>query len=94
MILTRKSHNCAGTAFVQGDSAGGSKLVEQTLPCSTNFPDKLPFVNSRKSLMFDLTKILLPKRLVLTYSLIGKVMHQGSIYWGGGGGGASPRKVS
>ena len=31
MILTRKSHNCAGTAFVQGDSAGGSKLIEQTI---------------------------------------------------------------
>ena len=31
MILTRKSHDCAGTTFVQGDSAGGSKLVEQTL---------------------------------------------------------------
>ena len=31
MILTRKSHNCAGTTFVQGDSAGGSKLSEQTL---------------------------------------------------------------
>ena len=31
VILTRKSHNCAGTAFVQGDSAGGSKLIEQTL---------------------------------------------------------------
>ena len=31
MILTRKSHNCAGTAFVQEDSAGGSKLIEQTL---------------------------------------------------------------
>ena len=31
MILTRKSHNCAGTAFVQGDSGGGSKLIEQTL---------------------------------------------------------------
>ena len=30
-ILTRKSHNHAGTAFVQGDSAGGSKLIEQTL---------------------------------------------------------------
>ena len=25
------SHNCAGTAFVQGDSSGGSKLIEQTL---------------------------------------------------------------
>ena len=31
VILTRKSHNCAGTAFVQGDTAGGSKLIEQTL---------------------------------------------------------------
>ena len=31
LILTRKSHNCAGIAFIQGDSAGGSKLIEQTL---------------------------------------------------------------
>ena len=30
VILTRKSDNCAGTAFVQEDSAGGSKLNEQT----------------------------------------------------------------
>ena len=43
--------------------------------CSTNFQDKLPFVNSTRSLIFDLTKILLPKRLVLTYSLIAEVMH-------------------
>ena len=34
VILTRKSHNCTGTAFVQGDSAGGSKLIEQTLKTS------------------------------------------------------------
>ena len=32
VIFTRKSHNCAGTAFVQGDSVSGSKLTEQTLP--------------------------------------------------------------
>ena len=32
MILTRKTHNRAVAAFVQGDSAGGSKLSEQTLP--------------------------------------------------------------
>ena len=32
LILTRKSHNCAGIAFIQGDSACGSKLIEQTLP--------------------------------------------------------------
>ena len=31
LILTRKSHNCAGIAFIQEDSAGGSKLIEQTL---------------------------------------------------------------
>ena len=31
VILTRRSHNWAGTAFLQGDSAGGSKLIEQTL---------------------------------------------------------------
>ena len=31
VVLTRKSHNCAGTAFVQGHSAGGSKMIEQTL---------------------------------------------------------------
>ena len=30
-FFTRKSHNCAETAFAQGDSAGGSKLTEQTL---------------------------------------------------------------
>ena len=29
--LTRKSHNCTGIAFIQGDSAGSSKLIEQTL---------------------------------------------------------------
>ena len=30
VILTRKKHNCTGTAFIQGDSEGGSKLIEQT----------------------------------------------------------------
>ena len=45
------------------------------MPCSPNFRDKLPFVNSTKSLIFDLTKILLPKHLVLAYSLIAKVMY-------------------
>ena len=37
LILTRKSHNCAGIAFIQGDSAGGSKLIEQTLQGKINF---------------------------------------------------------
>ena len=31
VIFTRKSHNCIGTAFVLGDSVGGSKMTEQTL---------------------------------------------------------------
>ena len=35
----------------------------------------MPFLNLTKSLIFDLTKILLPNCLVLTYSLIAKVMH-------------------
>ena len=50
-------------------------VVEKHVPCSTNSRDKLPFVNLTKSLKFDLTKILLPKRLILIYSLIAKVMH-------------------
>ena len=52
-------------------------VVERTInvPWLKNVSYKLPFVNSTKSLIFDLTKILLPKRLVLTYSLIAKVMH-------------------
>ena len=31
LILKGKGHNCAGIAIIQGDSAGGSKLIEQTL---------------------------------------------------------------
>ena len=31
LILKRKSHDCSGIAFIQGDSAGGSKLIEETL---------------------------------------------------------------
>ena len=41
---------------------------------SINFRDELPFVNSTKSLIFKLKKILLPKRVILTYSLIAKLM--------------------
>ena len=32
LILERNSHNCTGIAFIEGDSAGGSKVIEQTLP--------------------------------------------------------------
>ena len=31
LLLTWKSHNCAKIAFIQGESAGDSKLSEQTL---------------------------------------------------------------
>ena len=31
LILTRKSYNCSGIVFIQEDSVGGSKLIEQTL---------------------------------------------------------------
>ena len=40
-----------------------------------------PFVNSTKSLVFDLTKILLRKHLVLTYSLIAKIMHYQILFY-------------
>ena len=50
-------------------------VERKTYHAATNVRDKLPFVNSTNSLIFALTKILLPKRLVLTNSLIAKVMY-------------------
>ena len=47
----------------------------------TNFRDKLPFMNLTKSLILDLTKILLPKRLVLTYSLIANVIYYQILFY-------------
>ena len=49
--------------------------LKKNVPCSANLRDHLPVVNSRKILIFGLAKIPLPKCLVLTYSLIAKVMH-------------------
>ena len=46
-----------------------------------NFRDKLPFVNSTKCLIFDLMKILLPKRLVLMYSLMDKFMYYQILFY-------------
>ena len=46
-----------------------------------NFRDKLPSVNSTKRWIFDLSKILLPKRLVLTYSLVAKVIHYQILFY-------------
>ena len=42
----------------------------------TNSRDKLPFVYLIKSLMFHLTTIPLPKRFILLYCLIAKVMYE------------------
>ena len=50
-------------------------VVEKMYPAEQTSRDKLPFVISTKSLIFDLTKILLPKGLTLIYCLIAKVMH-------------------
>ena len=49
-------------------------VVEKNVPCSRNFRDKVPFVNSTKSLIFDLTKILLFSSYFF-FILIAKVMH-------------------
>ena len=51
------------------------RVVEKNVPCQANFRDKLPFVNSTKSLIFGLTKIPLSKLLILIYCLIAKVIH-------------------
>ena len=45
-FLARKSHDCDGTAFIHGDSVGGSKLTEQT---STEFINSV-FNRGRQSL--------------------------------------------
>ena len=46
VVLKRKSHNCAGTAFVQGDSASGLELIEQTSPEAVQQLKLLPGVNT------------------------------------------------
>ena len=40
----------------------------------------LPFVYLTKSLIFDLTTILLPRHLILLYCLIAKVMHYQNLF--------------
>ena len=40
----------------------------------------MSFVNSTKSLIFDFTSIVLPKRLIFIYRLIAKVMHGQTLY--------------
>ena len=60
---------------LSGHSFRVTKNLQTNVLLISNFRDKLPFVNLTKSLIFELTKVLLPKRLVLTYSLIAKVMN-------------------
>ena len=45
-----------------------------------NSRDKLPFVYSKKSLIFDLRTILLRKQLILLYCLIVKLMDYRNLY--------------
>ena len=40
MSFSQENNNCVGTAFVQGDSVGGSKLTEQTILVNSK-PDHL-----------------------------------------------------
>ena len=53
-------------------------VVEKMYHVRQTFEIKFPFVNLTKSLIFDLTRIplllLLPRRLILIYCLIAKVM--------------------
>ena len=49
LILTRKSHNCAGIAFIQGESAGGSKLIEQTSKCLSVMQYKICWPRANKT---------------------------------------------
>ena len=46
----------------------------------TNSRDKLQFVNSTKRLIYDLTKILLPKHLNFIYCLIALVIYYQSLF--------------
>ena len=59
VIFTRKSHNYAGTAFVQGDSAGGSKLTEQTLAiCLTIFNNSIKVSSQSRNFEFNVFSII------------------------------------
>ena len=67
VIFTRKSHNFTGTAFVQGDSVGGSKLTEQTLNSSCRSFMK---TNQRKKMLIKrLKEDFLSWQKSLAYSL-------------------------
>ena len=45
MSFSQENNNCAGTAFIQRDSVGGSKLTEQTILVNSK-PDHLPVGDS------------------------------------------------
>ena len=72
MILKRKSHNCAGTAFVQGDSADRSKLIEQTLNIGVNNLRKPPVLQLKQSNL-PLALYLLNEQFVREKHMLGHV---------------------
>ena len=45
-IKRTKTHNCVGTEKFQGDAAGGSKLIEQTLRIEANELDTKQIANN------------------------------------------------
>ena len=68
----------------QYSSVNFKSLLQRICPkfkaCSTNSGDKLPFVYSMKSLMFDLTTILLPKSVIFSCYFFTKVMHYQNLF--------------
>ena len=64
LILTRKSHNCSGIAFIQGDSEGGSKLIEQILPDHVIFMGVKVIVKIINSIFSCFQHHLVPKLFV------------------------------
>ena len=55
-------------------------IIEKSRVSSTNLRDKLQFVNSVKRLVFDLTKIPFPKRLIGISRLIVEVLNDQNLF--------------
>ena len=53
---------------------------EKVETTSTNYRDKLQFVNSMKRLIFDLTKIPLLECSIIIYCLIAEVFHDQNLF--------------
>ena len=57
-----------------------STIIEKSQVSSSNFRDKLQFVNSMKRLVFDLTKIPFLKCLINIYRLIIEVLNDQNLF--------------